>query len=584
MSIQTRRYDTPAERADAASAPPLSAADILVRQLAAAGVDYFFGNGGTDFPPIVEAFARAAKTGTPAPKPMVVPHETAAAAMAYGHTLISGRPQAVMVHVNVGSANALNIVLNASRDNIPLLLFAGRTPFTEAGPAGTRSRYIHWGQEMFDQAGMLREAVKWDYELHLPQQIGDIVARGMEVAMTAPRGPVYVTLARDVLAAPVPALAPAPMRAAPSEPHPAPAVVARIAERIAAAERPLLITANAGRTREGFHALSVFADRFAIPVVSFNPRYLNLPSSHPMNFGFEPRPLLSDADLVLVLDCDVPWIPSLEGPPDDCCVIHVAEDPAFVRYPMRNFPSTLSLTANSVAAIQALNAALAEWMPPSDRRILTRRARLMERAKTEKAKTRSAAPAVPPSTGAVTPEWISACIAEAVGDDAIIVNEYPLRLAHCRREQSGSYFGLSPAGGLGWGFGAALGVKLAAPERLVVATLGDGAYIFANPPACHFVSQAHDIPVLVVIFNNQLYGAVRNATRAMYGSGEAMKEGGRLLADLSPAPAYERYAEASGGYGERVDRAAELPAALRRAIHAVTVERRQALLNVICDY
>jgi acetolactate synthase-1/2/3 large subunit len=245
---------------------------------------------------------------------------------------------------------------------------------------------------------------------------------------------------------------------------------------------------------------------------------------------------------------------------------------------MRNFPSTLSLTANSAAAIQALNAALAEWMPASDRRILTRRARLAEQAKS------AAAPAPPPAFDAITPEWISACIAEAVGDDAIIVNEYPLRLAHCRREQPGSYFGLSPAGGLGWGFGAALGVKLAAPERLVVATLGDGAYIFANPPACHFVSQAYDIPVLVVIFNNQFYGAVRNATRAMYAAGEAMKAGGRLLADLSPAPAYERYAEASGGYGERVERAADLPAALRRAIHAVTVERRQALLNVISDY
>jgi acetolactate synthase-1/2/3 large subunit len=92
------------------------------------------------------------------------------------------------------------------------------------------------------------------------------------------------------------------------------------------------------------------------------------------------------------------------------------------------------------------------------------------------------------------------------------------------------------------------------------------------------------LPVLVIIFNNRMYGAVRNSTLAMYRDGAAARDGGTLLADLSPAPAFEKYAEASGGYGEKVCDPMELPGALRRAIHAVTVDRRQALLNVICDY
>jgi acetolactate synthase-1/2/3 large subunit len=171
-----------------------------------------------------------------------------------------------------------------------------------------------------------------------------------------------------------------------------------------------------------------------------------------------------------------------------------------------------------------------------------------------------------------------------VGEDAIIVNEYPLRLEHCPREQPGSYFGLSPAGGLGWGLPAALGAKLAAPDRLVVATLGDGAYVFANPTACHWVAAAQDLPVLSVVFNNRLYGAVRNSTLSMYGSGAAARAGGRLLADLEPAPAFEKLVEASGGHGERVDRPDALPGALERAVAVVTRERRQALLNVVCEY
>jgi acetolactate synthase-1/2/3 large subunit len=167
-----------------------------------------------------------------------------------------------------------------------------------------------------------------------------------------------------------------------------------------------------------------------------------------------------------------------------------------------------------------------------------------------------------------------------VDRDTIVISEYSFRQEYCPLETPGSLFAVSAAGGLGWGFGASLGAKLASPNRQVVSVLGDGAYMFANPTACHYVSQMQNLPVLTVIYNNALYGAVRGATLDMYGKGAAAQGDGRLLADL-PAPSFEKIVAAHDGHGERVERPADLPAALKRAAAAVRAGK-QALVNVIC--
>src|ERR1019366_8500248 len=200
---------------------PAIAAEAFLRALADHGADYLFVNPGTDFPPIVEAFGRAKKTNAKVPKPVLVPHENLAVAMAHGAYLMTGRPQAVMVHVNIGTANSINNLTNLSRARVPLILAAGRTPITEKGSFGSRSRPIHWAQEMFDQAGMVRELVKWDYELRTPAQVGDAVCRACEVAMTTPRGPVYLVLPREPLSAPLGDLTePVQPRPVPARPYP----------------------------------------------------------------------------------------------------------------------------------------------------------------------------------------------------------------------------------------------------------------------------------------------------------------------------------------------------------------------------
>src|SRR5213080_2060232 len=178
-----------------------STAEAYLELLAARGVEYLFGNAGTDFAPVIEAYARRGAHGQLLPRPITVPHEAPAVGMAHGYAMITGRPQAVMVHVIVGTANALGGVINAARGNVPMLFTAGRNPITEAGFRGSRERQIHWAQESFDQGSMVREWVKWDYELRHGADVEGIVDRALAIAQTEPQGPVYLTLPREILAA-----------------------------------------------------------------------------------------------------------------------------------------------------------------------------------------------------------------------------------------------------------------------------------------------------------------------------------------------------------------------------------------------
>src|SRR3989442_2001477 len=180
---------------------PETAADAWLGLLAARGVEFLFDNGGTDFDRVVEAYAKGQALGWGLPEVVIVPHENLGVAMAHGYTMITGRPQAMMVHVGVGTANAVNGLMNASRMNIPILFSAGRTPLTESGALpGARNNYIHWAQDHFDQGAMLREVMKWDYEVRHAEQGQTILDRALALAQSEPQGPGYVTPPREILA------------------------------------------------------------------------------------------------------------------------------------------------------------------------------------------------------------------------------------------------------------------------------------------------------------------------------------------------------------------------------------------------
>jgi acetolactate synthase-1/2/3 large subunit len=261
--------------------------------------------------------------------------------------------------------------------------------------------------------------------------------------------------------------------------------------------------------------------------------------------------------------------------------VHIGEDPAFLRYPMRSYRSDLSITSTASAALRALVAALEDHAARHKAKLDQRRQWATERAGARRAKLQAQASADAPH---ITPEYASRCIGEMARPDDLVVNEYQLRVDHCTRTRPGSYFAVSSAGGLGWSIGAALGAKLAAPDRFVTAVIGDGGMIFSNPTACHWVAQAHELPILMVVFNNTRYAAVRSATMSMFASGAAGRQNGLGLADLSPSPPFEKEAEAYGAFAARVERPADLPAVLAAARIAVEKEKRHALVNVITPY
>ena len=553
------------------------AAEEYLDALSAHGIEHLFVNPGTDFAPIVEAYARAARTNRPVPKPMVVPHENAAVGMAHGYTMVTGKAQAVMLHTNVGTANSINMLIDASRDRIPMLLTSGRTPFTESGAEGSRSVHIHWAQEMYDQAGMLREMVKWDYEMKRGDQAGTVVDRAMEMAQSSPKGPVYLSLPREVLGETIAAAETnRAHRARPRAPEAASRDIDRLADWIASARNPLIITGMLGQDPRDSMVLARLADRYALPVVPFNTRYFAMSANHKMFMGSAPGPMLKDADLIIVFESDVPWIPSKEQPSTDAKIVQIGEDPLHARLPMRGFPSDLTIAATALSVLEALEIALVCRATPH---VEDRKAALTRRSDSLRAGWREEAERAGNANTIALP-WLNHCLRDIVDSETIVVSEYSFRQEYCPLETPGSLFALSSAGGLGWGFPASLGAKLAAPEKFVLSVLGDGAYMFANPTACHYVAQMQNLPVLTVIYNNALYGAVRRATLEMYGKGVAAEADGRLLADL-PAPSFEKIVAAHDGHGEKVERPADLPAALRRAAAAVR-SGQQALVNVIC--
>lgn len=561
---------------------PETAAEAYAGTLAARGVEYLFANGGTDFAPIVEAYAKGQALGWRLPQPVIVPHENMGVAMMHGYTMVSGRAQAMMVHVGMGTANCLNGVINAARQQIPMLLSAGRTPLTESGEVpGARNNYIHWAQEHFDQGGMLREFVKWDYELRHSEQVCTAVDRALAIATSEPNGPVYLTLPRELLASPFPAgrFTQARGIVAASAPAADPDALEEAAKLLGGAERPLLITANGGRTAAGRAAIAHVAEMFGMPVVHYRPRYLALSTEHPMQAGWDPHGLLKDADLVLVVECDVPWIPAQGNPRPEAKVVHIGADPLFARYPLRGFRTDIALTGLAGPTLLALVERAAHHASSQDS-LKARRDEVASYTNDLRERSRSGIAATP---GAITPKWLSACINEVAGEDAVLVNEYPLVLEEMQLRTPGNYYASASAGGLGWGLGAALGAKLAAPDRTVICTVGDGAYMFGNPTAAHYVSEAMRLPVLFVVFNNARWAAVHRSTLAMYpkGAAAAMKE--PPFATLEPSPRFEHVVQASGGHGERVSDPRELLPALERALKVVREERRQALLNVCLE-
>jgi len=549
-------------------------AESLLDGLSLSGIQYMFANAGTDFPPIIEALAR--RDPSAAPVALTIPHETAAVAMAHGAYLVTGRAQAVMVHVNVGLANSVMGVINAASDNIPMLVMSGRTPISERGRKGARMTPIQYGQEMFDQTSLVRDLVKYSYEMRYPEQGKQLVMRAMSLATSEPQGPVYLSLPKEPLSEIVPETTQThhPMPPSATKILPDPEAIIKLARLLETASNPVIICQRGDTEGRLSKALSTLAAKHGIAV--FEPFLLRnvLHSNDPALQGYHASGP-SDADLIIVLDSDTPWIEATNAPGPETIVVHIGPDPHFARMPVRGFRTDLAISSDSVEAILAVDrAARAPSAAGQRSKALAQSATQRRDAAQVKAKAGD--------TNPMSAEWISHCVSEIMDEEAVAFSELGLLPAYMTLKGPNRLFNNVHAGGLGWAMPAALGAQLMRPDRLTIACMGDGSYMFANPVACHQIAEALRLPILTIIKNNAMWNAVRRSVVNGYPDGSAAMSNTVPLTSLEPLPDFAAIARASRAHAERIEDGRELPAALQRAVGIIRTEKRQVLLDLRC--
>jgi acetolactate synthase-1/2/3 large subunit len=552
-------------------------AEHLLRLLDLHGVEVLAANSGTDFTPIIDALAHLEDEAAFRLRVVLCPHEATAIALAHGHALLSRRPQAAMGHVGVGTASMGLGMINARRARVPVLAMAGKSPWYEEGVPGVRSNFVQWGQDCFDQAAMFREFTKWDYELRGPHALPVVVERALGIAASAPQGPVYLTLPKEPLCAEAPAqtLDERPRHTPSRLTRPEDAALDAAAAWIRAARRAVIVTADAGRHVGAPEALVRLSMQAGLQVIEHGKRnFFNFPTEHPHHLGFEPMPLVGEADLVIAVECPVPWVPALARLPRVPRVIQIGVDPLFSELPMRGFPCDLALAGDPTVTLRAL---ADRFAGPAviDPALAAAHAEVFGRARE--------AAAAEGAAGRLTKAFLSHAIGKAIDDDVVIFNEYDLDPWQVPRRCPDSWFENSIASGLGWSLGAALGGKLAAPERTVVVTLGDGAYYFNSPLSAHQIAAAEGLPILVVVFDDQAWSTIERSTRGSHPEGHSVKSGRFPLCRFGASIDFAAVARAAGGVGHRVERADEVPGVLAEALQQVRGASQLVLLDVCCE-
>lgn len=553
---------------------PKNGAESVLLALKQTGIDYLFANAGTDFPSIIEALASLPESSVP--KAITVSHETAAIGMAHGYFLVTGRPQAVMVHVNVGLANTAMGVINAASDNIPMLVLSGRTSITQKGRAGSRAYYVQYGQEMYDQTSLVRDAVKYSYEMRYPEQGGPLVHRAMAVATQFPQGPAYLSLPCEPLAETIPdGAAAAHGQPETGEVQACAHQIESLADWIRAAARPLILVQRSDPDFALAGILADFARDYGMTVVE--PYFVRnvLASDHPCLMGYDATEELARADLVLVIDCDIPWIELNQSPHPDARIVHLGSDPIFARMPFRDYPSDMNVAGSACQVLRSLRRQLGK----PDKAMRNRHDDLSKRSgqarEARVRKTRSQ------NRGGITAEWLSHCVSGIMQENSVAFTELGLLPGFMHLTGANRLFSNTHAGGLGWALPAALGASLADKSRLVVACMGDGSYIFSNPVACHHMATALDLPLLTIVSNNGMWNTVRRSVIERIPDGKARSLNTIPLTSLKPVPDFTKTAQASDAFSLRVEQAEDLQGALQEAVEIVTGQKRQALLDVI---
>jgi acetolactate synthase-1/2/3 large subunit len=561
-----------------------TASTAILEALVEAGVEYLFANFGSDHPGLIEAIAQARAEKRPCPKVITAPTEMVAMSAAHGFAQVRGRAQAVLVHVDCGTQALGGAVHNAAKGRAPVLIIAGMSPATQEGEArGSRNEFIQWIQDVPDQRGLVRGYVRYENEIRVGANAKQIVHRALQFAHSAPNGPVYVTAPREVLESEVPRVSIDTKQCQAVAPSGLNADAAReIAGAIVAAERPLIVTSYLGRSALAVQELVAFTEQLGIGVIESVPNHVNFPTTHPCYLGVQwnerrQNEALARADVVLVIDSDVPWISAVSRPAAGARIIHIDADPLKQQMPLWYIGATLQCQADAAMALPQIRAALGEFAPDPER-IERRRQHLAA----EHDAWHAAVTAREQPRAELTAEYLVACIRDAIGEDAIVVSEsvtnFHVVSQHMRRTKPGTLFS-SGGGSLGYNGGAAFGIKLAKPESLVVAICGDGSYLFSQPSTVHWLARAYQAPFLHVVLNNGGWRAPRQAVQSVHPDGIAARAPNIDIHFPEP-PDYSAIAVAAGGaHPETVRSVAEVKPALERALRVIRNERRAAVID-----
>jgi acetolactate synthase I/II/III large subunit len=568
-----------------------STAHYFLEGLVDLGVDYIFANLGTDHVSLIEEMARWDRQGRKHPEMILCPHEVVAVHMAGGYALATGRSQAVLVHVDAGTANACMAIQNLFRYRLPVMLFAGRAPHTLHGELrGSRDSYVHFVQDPFDIASIVRPYVKWEYSLPSGIVVKEALARASAFAHSDPPGPVYMMLPRETLAeefdeAAMPAYPPArygSVQAGGIEP----ARAETIARALMGAENPVAFTAYLGRKPGAVALLDRLARACGIRVADFNAIDLNIPQDSPCYAGIDPMPLLEGADLGLLIDTDVPFVPQSAKHASAMKWIQIDIDPLKANFPMWGFATDMRIAGNSAIILQQVLEAVEARSDETYRKRVAARIANWSGAREASAKRRTAASANKGPAGALNPAFVFATLGAKISQDDVVLNEAirngPILQEHLTRSRPRSYVGLA-GGGLGFSGGMALGLKLAQPKRRIVQVIGDGGFHFSSPDSVYAVAQQYQIQIFTVVVDNGGWQAVKSATQRVYPKGVAA-ETDQFQSRLMSGRQGERrdfsdIARAFGAYGECVSELDDLGAAIDRCLAALD-DGRAAVLHV----
>jgi acetolactate synthase-1/2/3 large subunit len=555
-------------------------AEAFIELLNANGVDYMFLNPGTDTFPIQEAISKFKALGKPAPKVMLCLHESVALAAAHGYFAVTGKPQVALVHVDIGTQQVGGALHNAQRGRAGIILCAGRSPSTyEQDIRGERSAGIHWIQEQYDQAGIVRNYVKWEYELRSTANMHQVMQRAFQVASTEPCGPVYLTLPRELLmermeSVTIPEVE---KHSAAVTPEADTVELIKIADTLLQAESPLIVSGDTGRRPENVALLVELAEGLGARVIPDNVR-MSFPNTHPLCVSGFGQSYFQDADAILLIDKDVPYIPGRTKLREDARIMHISIDPIKRDIPLWLFPGDAFVQADAGKALSALNRIIGQKITPEQKTRFQSRAEQIGKENKEARERQRTSALEKAGQIPIAQEYLRYCVGEVIDEDTIIVQEMGRTVP---RSKPGTLYD-SGGSSLGFGMGGALGIKLASPDKTVVSMEGDGCLIFGEPIATLWAAGVYKAPFMTVVFNNRRYDAPRGPLGILGAYGEesySARTGVWEGIDIVPSPDYALIAQACGAWGRKVEDPAELITVLKEGLEQVR-QGRPALVDV----